>query len=190
MMIVNFIKVSVCCMLLLVLGGCVSSKQIYCHDTSYTEAMYLYLQEDIDFQNQLELMDSYFESAEDEGTKVAPGAYAHYAMLKYKLGDEGGFLKYLDMEKSAFPDSVHYIDFVLSSAKNTTDKKSKTTESSNQISQNHNALDVTETLNISNNSQINTNTNTNTNVSINSSASVPVESELKNSKTNNTVEDK
>ena len=80
--------------------------------------MYKFLKDEPDYQEQLELMDKYFEKAESSGKKVAPGAYAHYALLKSKIGDEGDTLKYLEKEKTAFPDSIHYIDFLITSSKN------------------------------------------------------------------------
>ncbi len=100
------------------ISGCITPDYIYCHDSSYTESMYKFLKDEPDYQEQLELMDKYFEKAESSGKKVAPGAYAHYALLKSKIGDEGDTLKYLEKEKTAFPDSIHYIDFLITSSKN------------------------------------------------------------------------
>ena len=111
-----------------ILTGCASADYIYYHDSSYTESMYMFLKDDPDYQEQLELMDTYFEKAESSGKKVAPGAYAHYAILKSKIGAEGETLKYLEKEKEAFPDSVHYIDFLIETSK----KKQQTTNTDNK----------------------------------------------------------
>ena len=100
-----------------IISGCIIPDYIYCHDSSYTESMYKFLKDEPDYQEQLELMDKYFEKAESSGKKVAPGAYAHYALLKSKIGNEGDTLKYLEKEKTAFPDSRHYIDFLMTSSK-------------------------------------------------------------------------
>ena len=67
--------------------------------------------------------------------------YAHYAMLMSKSGNEGEALKYLEMEKSAYPDSAHYIDFLLTHArqikkagsKGAEKKKAVQTDDSQQI---------------------------------------------------------
>jgi hypothetical protein len=101
----------------MLLSGCVNQENQYCHDDSYTVSMYYYLRDEPDFLEQQKLMTDYFAKAEESGKKVAPGAYAHYAMLMSKSGNEGEALKYLEMEKSAYPDSAHYIDFLLTHAR-------------------------------------------------------------------------
>ena len=104
-----------------------ADKRVYCHDSSYTKAMYMYLKGEFDFQEQLALMNHYFEKASLQGKKVAPGAYAHYALLKFKTGDEDEMLNYLEKEKEAFHDSIHYIDFLI----NTSKRKQQSSETNN-----------------------------------------------------------
>lgn len=117
--------------------GCVRDDRMYCHDTSYTMALYKYLKDDPDYQSQLELMNEYFDQALSDGKKVAPGAYAHYALLMSKVGDEGEMKKFLEKEKAAFPDSIHYIDFLINFAKekqvNNEKTNSATASSNNDI---------------------------------------------------------
>jgi hypothetical protein len=51
---------------------------------------------------------------EKKGKKPGPGYYAHLAVVSYKMGLEGEAANYLAKEKQLYPDSVPYIDNVLS----------------------------------------------------------------------------
>ncbi|MGN1392826.1 MAG: DUF4810 domain-containing protein [Succinivibrionaceae bacterium] len=93
--------------------GCATTDNLYSHDSSYTEAMYMYLKNDPDIEKQKDLMNEYFDSAESSGKKVAPGAYAHYGLLCSKEGNDAETLKYFELEKKNFPEASHYIDFLL-----------------------------------------------------------------------------
>ncbi|MGN0916256.1 MAG: DUF4810 domain-containing protein [Succinivibrio sp.] len=104
---------------LVVLTGCSSSKVplVYCHDDSYTKSMYYYLQDEPNYDEQLELMQDYFAAASQTNTQPAPGAYAHMAMVYSKIGNDAEAIKYLNMEKEMYPESAHYIDFLLNRKK-------------------------------------------------------------------------
>lgn len=133
-----------------------ADKRVYCHDSSYTKAMYMYLKGEFDFQEQLALMNHYFEKASLQGKKVAPGAYAHYALLKFKTGDEDEMLNYLEKEKEAFHDSIHYIDFLI----NTSKRKQQSSEKNND--------GLSNTENIESNSDSLSNTENIDNIELNS----------------------
>lgn len=83
---------------------------LYCKEASYTKALYLYLQDDPDYAEQMKLMEKYLHVAESRNLKPAPGAYAHTALLHAKLGNADLSEKYLRMEQEAFPESTHYFD--------------------------------------------------------------------------------
>lgn len=117
-MTVYFRRLALLAVIVSVTTGCVSREEVYCHETSYAESMYLYLKNDTDYQKQIELMDTYFREAAAKGKKVAPGAYAHYALLKSKVGREGEAQSYLEKEKTAFPDSGRYLNSSMSVIKN------------------------------------------------------------------------
>lgn len=117
-MTVYFRRLALLAVVISVTTGCVSREEVYCHETSYAESMYLYLKNDTDYQKQIELMDTYFREATAKGKKVAPGAYAHYALLKSKVGHDGEAQSYLEKEKTAFPDSRRYLDSSMNAVNN------------------------------------------------------------------------
>ena len=117
-MTVYFRRLALLAVVISVTTGCVSREEVYCHETSYAESMYLYLKNDTDYQKQIELMDTYFREATVKGKKVAPGAYAHYALLKSKVGHDGEAKSYLEKEKTAFPDSRRYLDSSMNAVNN------------------------------------------------------------------------
>jgi len=83
---------------------------IYSNDQTYPQAMYVYLQKDASFADQIEVMKGYLKKAEESGQKPAPGAYAHLALLYTKSKDYRAAETYFNMEKKAFPESAYYID--------------------------------------------------------------------------------
>lgn len=130
-MIINFRRMALLVIVCSAMTGCASKDYVYCHDLSYSESMYMYLKKDPDYQKQLELMDVYFKEAESSGKKVAPGAYAHYALLKSKVGNNAESVKYLEMEKETFPDSAFYMNQLLNDAKNKQQVKTNTFQTVN-----------------------------------------------------------
>lgn len=129
-MTVYFRRLALLAVIVSVTTGCVSREEVYCHETSYAESMYLYLKNDTDYQKQIELMDTYFKEATASGKKVAPGAYAHYALLKSKIGREGEAQSYLEKEKTAFPDSGRYLNSSMSVIKNNNNQANTNTAAS------------------------------------------------------------
>ena len=94
--------------------GCANNERpsLYYNSRAYTEAMYLYLQDDQDYAKQLELMTNYITQAEAAQKKPMPGAYAHLGLLYSKTGADDKAQKYLSLEREAFPESGHYIGFL------------------------------------------------------------------------------
>lgn len=115
----NFFKLLVPSLAVLFFTGCVTKQPttMYCHNHAYTKSMYYYLQNEPNYDDQLKLMEKYFNIASETNTLPAPGAYAHMAMLYSKIGNDVEAIKYLNMEKEAFPESAHYIDFLLQKKK-------------------------------------------------------------------------
>lgn len=107
---------------IVLIAGCSSNpKTMYCHDGNYTKSLYDYLKEEPNYDEQLEMMQAYFEEAKDQGTLPAPGSYAHMAMVFSKIGNNAEAEHYLYLEKENFPESAYYIDFILNK-KNKGDK--------------------------------------------------------------------
>lgn len=106
----------------ILIAGCSTKDSIYSWNDGYTESMYMYLKDDPNYSEQIELMNEYFEDAASTGKKVAPGAYAHMALLMSKNNDDAQANEYLEKEKQAFPESTHYLDFLMNLKKQKQDK--------------------------------------------------------------------
>lgn len=115
----KFFKLLIPSVAVFLLTGCAPRKAttMYCHHHSYTKSMYFYLQNEPNYDEQLKLMEKYFRAASESNTLPAPGAYAHMAMVYSKIGNDAEAINYLNMEKEAYPESAHYIDFILQKKK-------------------------------------------------------------------------
>ncbi len=106
-------------------GGCASKDTLFYQDPEYAKSMYDYLRDEANLDEQIEYMTEYFEDAGESGKKVAPGAYGHMAALQLRLGNISEMRRYMELEKKTYPESAHYIDFLLnyqnSSKKQSTD---------------------------------------------------------------------
>lgn len=115
------------------ISGCATPKTLFCQSPEYELAVYMYLKEDPNLDEQIDLMNAYFEEAESNNQRVAPGAYAHMAMLYAAKGEDISVKKYLDLEKSAFPESAYYIDYLANLGKS---RSAKNEGSSNEATSN------------------------------------------------------
>lgn len=98
----------------MLLNGCVNPPQLYCVDSSYTDAMYKYLKDDeATLDEQMEDMTEYFENCKTYNEAPAPGSYAHQGLLYSKTGNNAKAEEYFILEKQHFPESTAYIDFLL-----------------------------------------------------------------------------
>lgn len=53
------------------------------------------------------------ETSEMEKKRVAPGLYAEYAQLMFETGKRDEAKQYFMLEKSTYPESIHFIDQVM-----------------------------------------------------------------------------
>ncbi len=121
-----------------VLSGCATREEIFCAHPSYRQAITLYLREDPDMTVQEELMNNYFAYADGKQCRVAPGAYAHMGLLMYKKGEDISAMKYFDLERNTFPESKHYIDFLLNKTKQQAKVTAPTDKDGSSMSTNNN----------------------------------------------------
>jgi hypothetical protein len=96
------------------LVGCAHAPApMYQWDT-YQRNVYQFLKhEDANPGEQLSLMQAQTERTKLAGTRLPPGFRAHLAMLHLQLGQYDDAKLQLEAEKSAFPESSHYMDFLL-----------------------------------------------------------------------------
>lgn len=96
------------------LFGCAHAPApMYQWDT-YQRNVYQFLKhEDANPEEQMRLMQAQAEKSRTSGTRLPPGFRAHLAMLHLQLGQDGEAKQQLQAEKEAFPESAHYMDFLL-----------------------------------------------------------------------------
>jgi hypothetical protein len=97
----------------LLLFGCKTTEPIY-HHGQYTNAVYQYLKNDeLSIEQQIEMVSYIIEKAENEGKPVLPGVHAHLGLLYFDSGNPNLGLSHFTAEKTLFPESVTFLDFLL-----------------------------------------------------------------------------
>ena len=98
------------------LAGCKTIEPIYYHG-EYNNAVYNFFKaEEVSIEEQISMMLALLQNAEASGRPVAPGAHAHLGMLYFETGNAADGLMHFEMEKTLYPESAHYIDFLITSA--------------------------------------------------------------------------
>jgi hypothetical protein len=64
-------------------------------------------------EDQLRILDTQAQKARASGAALPPGFRAHLAMIYLRLGRDGEAKQELEAEKANFPESAHYMDFLL-----------------------------------------------------------------------------
>ena len=97
-----------------VLAGCVHAPAPMYQWGGYQRNVYDYLKHDSAAPNeQLRAMQVLLEKARTDGTRLPPGFHAHIAMLQMQMDQFDDAKQQLEAEKAAFPESTHYMDFLL-----------------------------------------------------------------------------
>lgn len=100
---------------LLSLIGCVSAPPTLYGWGSYQSQVYEYLKgENNGPEAQLAALDEDLQKFDADGKKHPPGLHAHLGLLYASLGKTGDAVREFETEKSLFPESAEYIDFLLS----------------------------------------------------------------------------
>lgn len=96
------------------LGACAPAQQPLYHWGSYQPALYLHHKDGItDYSAQIEAIEATVQRAESQGQSVPPGLHAHLGMLYFNTGREGEAREQFGMEKQLFPESTHFVDYVM-----------------------------------------------------------------------------
>lgn len=105
----------------LALSGCAAPPQMY-HWPDYQRNVYDFMKGDAaNPAEQLVRMSKQADAASVAGKPLPPGFRAHIAMLQIQLGQYDDAKKQFEAEKTAFPESAQYMDFLL---KQMSEKKS------------------------------------------------------------------
>lgn len=99
---------------LLLLGGCVSQPKPLYHWGSYQQQVYEHFRnENTSPQEQIAALEAGLQLARSSGQTPAPGLHAHLGMLYAETGKADQVRQQFESEKSLFPESAVYMDFLL-----------------------------------------------------------------------------
>lgn len=97
-----------------VLTGCGSSYKPLYYWGDYQPKIYAHLKNSHSSSaEQLGAMDETLQKARSNDLPMGPGFYAHVALLHLEDGNLDEFKKHMELEKELFPESSHYVDFIL-----------------------------------------------------------------------------
>ncbi|AKA37413.1 DUF4810 domain-containing protein [Yersinia ruckeri] len=100
-----------------VLGGCATSPKPIYDWNQYQPVIYQYSQKDSSIEQQISELNQTIEQSRQKGTKVPPGLHAHLGMLYANTGRNDEAERQFQTEKSLFPESISFMDFLLSKGK-------------------------------------------------------------------------
>ena len=110
-------KIRLACLgaLALVLAGCSNAsgpRSLYYWDGTYNNALYTYLNESGDTNEQISHLENLIQTSIQKGYKIAPGLYAHLGLLYLNNGNLGVANANFDKEVENFPESREFINFI------------------------------------------------------------------------------
>ena len=90
----------------------VSPPLYYCGN--YQPSWYQYHQNGTtDYAGQIGALEAVMQRAQAQGQSVPPGLHAHLGMLYFNTGRESEGREQFAMEKQLFPESAHFVDYVM-----------------------------------------------------------------------------
>lgn len=99
-------------------SGCnPAPKKLYQWD-AYQPSVYQHYQADTaNLAEQIQKLEASIEKASATGVSVPPGMHAHLGMLYFNTGREHEARAQFNAEKSLFPESTHFMDYILKAQK-------------------------------------------------------------------------
>lgn len=98
-----------------VLAACNSTTPPVFYYGDYQTAVYQYFKGDeLSIDEQISIVQNVIEQAAVNGLPVAPGVHAHLGLLYFESGNPASGIAQLEQEKTIFPESASYIDFLIS----------------------------------------------------------------------------
>ena len=110
-------KIKLTCLALfaLLFAGCDqpdTPRSLYYWDGTYNNALYTYLNESGDTNEQISHLENLIQTSIQKGYKIAPGLYAHLGLLYLNNGNLGVANANFDKEVQNFPESREFINFI------------------------------------------------------------------------------
>lgn len=112
------IKITLPALLAILLAGCAAKKaeHIYTWD-NYQDALYQYYTTATSPQEQISTLNQVVEKARASGKQIPPGLHAQLGLLYSNTGQMELAIAEFNAEKTQFPESAAYIDFLTSNNK-------------------------------------------------------------------------
>lgn len=103
----------------LLLGACAAQPKTLYNWGSYQQQVYESFKDaGSSPQAQIDALEADMQKAQAKGEALPPGFHAHLAMLYGKVGATDQFKQKLEAEKTLYPESQTFVDFMLSKFKN------------------------------------------------------------------------
>jgi len=103
------------------LAGCAAPKTLYQWE-SYQPQVYEYFKGEPK-QAQIEALERDMQKIAAAGATPPPGYHAHLGMLYAEIGKDDQMVQEFQTEKTLFPESATYVDFLMKNVKRGEDKK-------------------------------------------------------------------
>ncbi|MGE4754626.1 DUF4810 domain-containing protein [Yersinia enterocolitica] len=100
-----------------VLAGCATAPKPIYHWDNYQSTVYEYYKSDASSEQQIAALKESIEKSRAQGLPVPPGLHAHLGMLYGNTGHTDLAMTEFNTEKSAFPESAPFMDFLMSKDK-------------------------------------------------------------------------
>ncbi|WP_426236358.1 DUF4810 domain-containing protein [Pseudomonas sp. TWP3-2] len=98
------------------LAGCSSPQTLYQWE-GYQPQVYEYFKSETPKEAQAEALEADLQKIRASGKAVPPGYHAHLGLLYLSMGKDDQMVQQLRTEKTLFPESGTYMDFLLKNAK-------------------------------------------------------------------------
>lgn len=98
------------------LAGCSSPKTLYQWE-GYEPQVYEYFKGEEPKEAQIEALERDLQKIRSTGKAVPPGYHAHLGLLYLSMGKDDQMVQQFNTEKTLFPESGTYMDFLLKNAK-------------------------------------------------------------------------
>lgn len=100
-----------------VLAGCATTPKPIYHWDNYQSTVYEYYKSDESPEQQIAALKENIEKSRATGLPVPPGLHAHLGMLYANTGKPESAMAEFNTEKTTFPESAPFMDFLMSKDK-------------------------------------------------------------------------
>jgi len=112
------IKILVIVCATLFFTGCATKKPMYDYDV-YSETFYA-MKRETSAETQTEwksTLETIIVKSEERNIRVPPGVYANLGYLHLKANDGSKAISYFELEKSIYPEAIHFMDRLINRVK-------------------------------------------------------------------------